>query len=303
MTRANKAWSVALFLVAVFWSVGASAKDAEQKIVVQDVGLSTPESVEYYPAEDVYLVSNINGDPSAIDGNGFISKLKPDGSVIALKWIDGTKKGITLNAPKGAVVMDSYLFIADVNQVQVFDLPSGKQKTSIDIDGATFLNGATPGPEGSVYVTDSGFNAGFKPSGTDAVYQVWPDGHYETILKNKEMGHPNGIWDHKGQLIVNTLGSGKMFDVSPNGMQTELPSPPKGSLDGLVELDDGSFLVTSWDASAIYRLDKKGNYTVFADSLKSPADIGVDTKRHRVLVPLFLENKVVILPLDGKKAE
>ena len=299
MTRASKAWRAAILLVAVFWSIAVFAKDTDQRIVVQDVGFSTPESVEYYPAEDVYLVTNINGDPSAIDGNGFISKLKPDGSVVALKWIDGTVKGTTLNAPKGAAIVGSYLFIADCNQVQVFDLPSGKQKSSISIEGATFLNGATPGPEGSAYLTDSGFNAGFKPSDSDAVYQVWPDGHYETILKNKEMGHPNGIWDHKGQLIVNTLGSGKMFAVSPDGTQTELPTPPKGSLDGLVELDDGSFLVTSWDAAAIYQLDKEGNYTVLADSLKSPADIGIDTKRNRVLVPLFLENKVVILPLKG----
>ncbi len=299
MKPSSRMWSAALLFVAALWSIAAFAKSPDQKIVVKDVGFSTPESVEYYSAEDVYLVTNINGDPSAVDGNGFISKLKPDGSVKELKWIDGTMKNVTLNAPKGAAVVGTHLFVADCNQVQVFDLPSGVQSSSITIEGSTFLNGMTPGPEESAYVTDSGFNPGFKPSGTDAVYQVWADGHHETILMNKDMGHPNGIWDHKGQLIVNTMGSGKMFSITPDGMQTELPSPPKGTLDGLVELKNGHFLVTSWDAAAIYEMNQEGKYTVFADSLKSPADIGIDTKRNRVLVPLFTVNEVVILPLDG----
>ena len=33
-----------------------------------------------------------------------------------------------------------------------------------------------------------------------------------------------------------------------------------------------------------------------ADALDAPADIGIDTRRHRVLIPLFKQNKVVILP-------
>ena len=45
----------------LIWSVGA----AGERIVVENVGLATPESVEYYAAEDVYLVTNINGSPFA----------------------------------------------------------------------------------------------------------------------------------------------------------------------------------------------------------------------------------------------
>ena len=89
-------------LLAICGSTISFADEANKTIEVADIGLATPESVEYYAKEDVYLVTNINGSPFAADGNGFISKLKPDGSVVDLKWIDGTKPGVTLNAPKGA---------------------------------------------------------------------------------------------------------------------------------------------------------------------------------------------------------
>jgi hypothetical protein len=48
-----------------------------------------PESVEYYAAEDVYLVTNINGSPDLADDNGFISKISPEGELLELKWLDG----------------------------------------------------------------------------------------------------------------------------------------------------------------------------------------------------------------------
>ena len=295
MNAPSKFKEVLFLLLALFLFVSVIACEDKKNIVVSEVGLSTPESVEYYAAEDVYLVTNINGSPFAADSNGFISKLRPDGSVIDLKWIDGTKKGVTLNGPKGAEIVDKNLFVADGNQVQVFELPSGNQKMSIIINGSTFLNGITHGPDGSVYVTDSGFNEGFAPSGTDAIYQVWANGEYKAILKDKDMGHPNGIWNDNGNLVVNTFGSGIIFSIDSYGKQSAMPTPPKGNLDGLVKLKDGRFIISSWGGSAIYMLNKDGQFSVLADSLDAPADLGVDTKHNRLLIPLFKQNKVVIM--------
>src|SRR5690606_33954138 len=47
-------------------------------VVVRDVGFKTPESVLHDPAQDGYFASNINGKPTDTDGNGCISKLRPD---------------------------------------------------------------------------------------------------------------------------------------------------------------------------------------------------------------------------------
>ena len=76
-----------------------------------------------------------------------------------------------------------------------------------------------------------------------------------------------------------------------------MPTPPQGGLDGLLKLKDGRFLISSWNGSAIYILNKDDTYSVLADSLDAPADLGFDTKRNLVLVPLFKQNKVVFLPI------
>ena len=55
--------------------------------------------------------------------------------------------------------------------------------------------------------------------------------------------------------------------------------------------------MSSWGGSAIYALNKNNEFTVLADTLDAPADIGFDSKRQRLLIPLFKQNKVVILPV------
>ncbi|MCH8325112.1 MAG: hypothetical protein IIB83_00885 [Bacteroidetes bacterium] len=269
--------------------------ETKNNIVVGDVGFSTPESIEYYAAEDVYLVTNVTSSPFQVDGNGFISKVNPDGQVVDLKWIDG------LNSPKGAAIVGNYLFVVDINQVHIFELPSGKKKRSITIKGSTFLNGITPGTDNDVYITDSGWNDGlngeFTESGTDAIYKVSANGNYEAIVKDKDMGGPNGILLDGNKLIVVTYDSGQVFSIDEAGNKTAMPAPPQGRLDGLLKLKDGRFLISSWDGAAIYVLNTDNTYSVLMDSLESPGDLGFDTKRNIVLVPLLKQNKLVFLPL------
>ena len=72
---------------------------------------------------------------------------------------------------------------------------------------------------------------------------------------------------------------------------------PKGSLDGLVHLDDGSFVISSWDGKAIYRGPQSGPFTAVLENINAPADIGYDAKRQRLLVPHFMDSIVTIHPL------
>lgn len=268
---------------------------AGERIELSDVGFATPESVEYYAAEDVYLVTNINGSPFDADDNGFISKVNPDGTVVDLKWIDGARKDVTLNAPKGAAIVGNKLYVADRNQVHVFALPSGKQLSSITLKESMFLNGITPGKGDSVYVTDSGLAEGFKPSGTDAIYQVWGNGKYTAIIKDKNMDRPNGIYTQGDDLIVVAFGSSALYRVNAAGQRFNNQKAPNGGLDGLLRLDDGRLIISSWGASSVYALGNDGKFQVVADKLDAPADMGFDTKRKRVLVPLFKQNKLVML--------
>lgn len=289
-------------LFAVCYSLGSIAAESNKskRIIVANAGFMTPESIEYYAAEDVYLVSNLNGDGLTADGNGFISKVHPDGRIIKLKWLDGTTKGVSLNSPKGLAIQGNNLYVADINKVHIFDLPSGKQKTSINISNSTFLNGITPGTGDFVYVTDSGLKAGkdsLAASGTDAIYKVLANGKYELLYKNKQMGHPNGIIAQGKRLTVVTFGSGEVFSIDAHGKRHNLVKPPKGDLDGLIKLADGRLIMSSWAGSALYILNKDNSYSILADGLDAPADLGFDSKRQRVLIPLFKQDKLVFLQL------
>ncbi|MGH2397863.1 MAG: ATP-binding protein, partial [bacterium] len=116
--------AAAAFLVQA--AVGAPMMGPKPTIV--EGGFQTPESVLYDTRADVYLVSNINGKPTDTDGNGFISRVSPAGKVLALKWIDGTKQGVTLNAPKGTAISGTTLYVADITAVRMFDRSTGRFK-------------------------------------------------------------------------------------------------------------------------------------------------------------------------------
>jgi hypothetical protein len=94
-------------------------------------GFETPESVVPDPVQDWYLVSNVGaGNPAALDGNGFISKVSPGGSVLDLTWIQSGVQGVTLNGPKGLALHGEGLYVADVDTLRVFDRRNGALVTT-----------------------------------------------------------------------------------------------------------------------------------------------------------------------------
>jgi sugar lactone lactonase YvrE len=152
------------------------------------------------------------------------------------------------------------------------------------------------GPDGTVYFTDSGLKAGpqgFAPTGTDAVYRFDAAGRPVAVARDTSLGHPNGLLADSAGLVVVTFGSGAVFLLDAAGQRTDLAKPPAGALDGVVRLADGSLLVSSWEGKAVYHLASgAAAWTTAVDSVESPADIGYDTKRQRVLIPLFTPSEV-----------
>ena len=286
-------------LIAIMIFVFSSPKAAEDRLTIKSAGFSTPESVEYYAEKDVYLVGNINGSALDRDDNGFISMVAPDGRVIDLKWIDGGDTAIQLNAPKGLAINGDILYVADLDQVHFFRLPGGEQIRSVRIRNSSFLNGITPNPVGGVFVTDSGLEAGeggMVSSGTDAVYEVTASGKYRALLKDPKLGKPNGIVHSNGITTIVTMDTGEIASFTAGGKVSRLPRPASAGLDGLLLMDDGSYIISSWKSQSIYRLDTNGRYQVLADDLEAPADLGFDSKRNLILVPLFKKNEMVALP-------
>lgn len=264
---------------------------------IADVGLAQPESVLYDSTDDVYIVTNINGDPLAKDGNGFISRLSPNGTVLSLKWIDGASPDVTLNAPKGTAIVGDTLYVADIDVIRLFNRKTGASIDSIPVPGATFLNDVAAGPDGTVYFTDTGLKSGksgFVDSGSDAVYRL--DGRKPVaIVTGPNLGRPNGVTVGPDGLTVVTFGSGSIYRLDPlTGERTNLPIPDQGQLDGVVRLRDGTLLISSWQAQEVYRLSPEGRFAVAVDSVATPADIGYDSRRGYLLIPIMSKSEIVV---------
>ncbi|TFG73047.1 MAG: hypothetical protein E4H27_01505 [Anaerolineales bacterium] len=251
---------------------------------LEEVGFDTPESVLYNAEDDVYLVANINGSPSAQDGNGFISIVSPEGDLMTLKWIDGAAEGVTLNAPKGMALVPTALYVADIDTIRLFDRVTGAPLDDFTVPGSKFLNDVAADTTGTVYVSDSGANA---------VYRLTPDGVVEDVMPAGSIQGPNGlaIWDNK----VYVTSDNGVFAIE-DGVLREVFTVPQGSLDGLVFLNSDNILVSSWAAQVVYLADAGGSVVVVSD-VPGPADIGFDPSRGYVLIPLFNDNILDVRPL------
>lgn len=285
-----------IVLVVVMALLTSGAMSQSGRLNVRGIGLQTPESALYDAAADAYLVSNINGNPTAADDNGFISRISPSGKVLNLKWIDGKRGNVTLNAPKGMALVGSTLYVSDITAVRMYDRLTGRQRGSIAIEGSTFLNDVAAGPDGSIYVTDTGLKPDFSPSGTDAIYKIDRNNNVTAIARGSMLKNPNGVTVRRnGRVYVVTFSqNGETYSIGGSGQPENVRMMPKGQLDGVEETRSGVLFISSWAASAVYRVDRRGKVTVAVANVPSPADIGYDSRRQRVLIPIFMENRLVI---------
>ncbi|MFW6206250.1 MAG: SMP-30/gluconolactonase/LRE family protein [Gemmatimonadota bacterium] len=260
---------------------------------VAEVGLQTPESVLHDTDADVYLVSNINGTPTDEDGNGFISRVTPDGEVAALKWIDGQAEGVTLNAPKGMALKGDTLFVTDITHVRAFHRETGEPLESREVPDATFLNDLAVGPEGTLYVSDSGLNPDFSTSGTDAIYR-FEGGEPVALVQDPALAGPNGLAVTETGLVFVGFGGAEVRTVGPDGDTEVIAELPGGQLDGVEVLADGSMLVSSWETGSVYHVRLgEDDPTAVVSGVPSPADIGWDADRSRVLIPVFNDDRLI----------
>lgn len=253
-------------------------------------GFQTPESVLWDSTLDVYFVSNINGSPNAKDGNGFISVVDPAGTIRDTVFIKG------LNAPKGMAVIGDTLWVTDIDVIRGYNARTEAPVATVSIPGAVFLNDITAAPDGSLYITDTAIRFGANGPehvGHDRIFKVAPDRKVSIALESDSLGRPNGItWDRANdRFIVVPFGAGKVFGWKPDQAPTTLGTGP-GQFDG-VEVAGNAIWVSSWADSSVYRYEN-GQGTNVIKGVPSPADIGYDAKRHRVLIPVFMGNTVEI---------
>ena len=257
-------------------------------------GFSGPEAVRHDAVQDVYFVSNFNGSANDADNNGFISRLRPDGQVDALRFIAGGEAGVTLHAPRGMTITGDTLWVADVDAVRAFNRYTGAPLASVSFADADvgFLNDVAVGPDGALYVTDTGRNRIHRITGLRAT----------VALADSALGAPNGItWDGRSDyLVVAPYGGGRSLLAWVPGSPTLRAlgsSLTGGRYDGVEVRADGSIVAASQADSSIH-LFMHGTGRARFRVAGRPADIAYDARRNRVVIPYIARNRVEIHQLD-----
>jgi hypothetical protein len=292
---------------------------------------AAPESAYYDAASGAVFVSSINGQILEKDGNGYITRLTPDGRVVSAKWVSG------LNAPKGMRSVNGTLWVSDIDEVVGIDIASGKVASRVKVAGATFLNDLATAPDGTVYVSDSSLSTIFAvKSGASSVFVQGAD----------LVEQPNGLLVDGNRLILGTIGpapaargrgpapgggggrgdapargteppaargpaptardqagpapSGHLFafDLATK-QRTQLTSEAVGGIDGIEPDGQGGLLVTDVIGQRLLLVARGGAVRVLAKFSAGGADFGYIPARRLAIVPFLFGNSVAAYDLTA----
>jgi sugar lactone lactonase YvrE len=287
-------------------ATGESVSNARFSQVIG--GFQGPESVRYDALQDAFFVSNIAGYGSAKDNNGYINRVSAADPTSAIVFVQGGANGITLNAPKGLALSGDTLWVADIDVLRAFDRNTGASLGSIDFTphGAVMLNDIALAPDGTLRVTDTGIlmiPEGVKHTGPDRIFKVGPGRAVSVVASGAELRQPNGItWDSSGKRwIVASFDPfvGEIAAIADGDSVRRVIRRGKGRLDGVEVLPDGSILFTSWIDSSLHMIDASGAEKTVVSKVPEPADIGIDSRRNRVAIPLATLGQVQLWTLGN----
>jgi sugar lactone lactonase YvrE len=226
--------------------------------------------------------------------------------VDSLRFIAGGRGDVPLHAPKGMAIRGNELWVSDIDVVHVFDRTTGAHTAHVDLkpNGAVFLNDVATGPDGTIYVTDTGVRfgpSGAERAGPDRIYRIDPTSRVASVaFQSDSAGNPNGItWNpNDNRFVVVPFGSNTILAWTPGNQPTTIATGP-GMFDGVEIASDGRILVSSWADSSVWAV-RDGTPTKIISGVPSPADIGLDRQGNRLAIPVFTQGRVEIWELGTR---
>lgn len=270
-----------------------------RKVATVD-GLYDPEAARYDSTQDAWFVSNMLGFGSVRDGQGYIVRLEGSSVGRAQIWVRSGTNGAYLDAPKGIAFQGDTLWTADIDVVRGFNRRTGAPVGTIDFRpyGAVLLNDLAVGPDGTMYVTDTGIEMspiGVIYRGGDKIFAVAPGRRISIVAEGPQLKRPNGVvWDPASKqwaVVGFDPFDSQLYQVASGSPAPKILGQGKGRFDGLATLGDGRFLVTGWSDSALIVIGN-GQHVRVVNDLTGPAAIGVDMRRHLVAIPEPLMGRV-----------
>ncbi|HEX5446983.1 MAG TPA: SMP-30/gluconolactonase/LRE family protein, partial [Pirellulales bacterium] len=269
-------------------SVGLAA--AEPKPTLLASGLKNPESVAVDEQGRIYVT--VIGE---FDKPG-------DGKVVTVA--DGKARDFAtgLDDPKGLVAVKDRLYVADGGRVWRID-SKGKAEVFADAKAfprpPKFLNDVCADDRGTLYVSDSGDLKG----GGGAVFRITPDGKVGLVTdaaKAKALKGPNGLLaDGSEHLLMLDFVSGELQRIKlSDGSMTRLVDGYAGG-DGLARDEQGKFFISQWTTGQVSVLGRQSRSPTLIGKFESAADICLDEKNHRLLVPDMKAGTLSAISLKG----
>jgi DNA-binding beta-propeller fold protein YncE len=267
-------------------ATGALAAEPEQ--AWQATGLDGPESAVVDTTAGVLYVSNVNGEPAAADGNGYISTLSLQGEVQEKEWVTG------LNAPKGLALHDGKLYVSDIDELVVIDTASGEVTAHHKAQGATFLNDVTAHEDGRVFVSDMMQNQIWKLEGDQ--FEMW--------LQDAALENPNSLLAEPDRLVIGAWGKPKedfstdvpghlkAIDYQSKEITSIGPGNPVGNLDGVEPNGQGGYLVTDWFSGGLYDITEDGKAELLLDLKQGSADHEFVEDENLAVIPMMMDGTV-----------
>ncbi len=260
-------------------SMNLKAQQTLEKLWETDSIINMPESVLPDARAGVLYVAIMGNSADAKDGIGGVGKLDLSGKVIDLDWVKG------LNSPKGMGLYKNKLYVADITDVVVIDVPSARVVQTIPVTGAEFLNDVTVNDKGVVFVSDSR---------TKKIHRI-TNGKEEVYLEN--IDGVNGLKAVAGDLYI-AGGGRKLLKADPAKNLINVASLPQGG-DGIEPIGNGDFLFSAWGGYIYYVYADGRNELLLDTHLQkiNTADIGYDPVKKVVYVPTFFKKSVAAYQL------
>lgn len=281
-----------LFFIYLMIASNAYAGGQAEKLTLlwETTGFNNPESVVYDASNDVLFVSNVNGGATDKDGDGYIAKMRTDGTIIEQHWVDG------LHAPKGMTLYADMLYVADIDTLIAIHIPSATIYKTYPVIDAVFLNDVVANDAGEIFVSDMLLNRIHRLSNDQ--FEIW--------LESPQLENPNGLYVNGDQLILGAWGV-----MQPDGgFATEVPGhlksislqdrsiislggTPIGNLDGVEAITQDSYYVTDWMAGKLFHINHQGEAELLLELEQGMADLEVLVEQKLVILPMMNSDKVL----------